>query len=398
MTRAALLRALAPGMCKDRAQGVGFSGSRALSNIIELHGLKRTFKGNVRAVDDVSLNIREGEFVTLLGPSGCGKTTTLRIIGGFEEPDSGRVMLDGQDVTDLPPYHRPVNLVFQDFALFPHMSVAQNIGYGLRIAGLGTSEIADRVSASLRMVDLSDKAGNRPSELSNGQKQRVALARALIRQPKVLLLDEPLSALDLKLREAMQVELKHLHEKLGITFVMVTHDQTEALVMSDRIVVMSGGKIIQDGTPDDLYDRPATPYVANFIGSSNLLSGEVREIQADALVGQVGEQQIRAAHNGLVLEVGAPITVCIRPERIHLLASGASAPEGFSTVNGVVDEHFFSGSAVRMAVTLSGGVTCMVDLRLDSALGQTSLPETGSSITLVVDPANVIVFAAAGTA
>ena len=377
---------------------MGFSGSRALRNIIELHGLKRTFKGNVRAVDDVSLNIREGEFVTLLGPSGCGKTTTLRMIGGFEAPDSGRVMLDGQDVTDLPPYHRPVNLVFQDFALFPHMSVAQNIGYGLRIAGLGTSEIADRVSASLRMVDLSDKAGNRPSELSNGQKQRVALARALIRQPKVLLLDEPLSALDLKLREAMQVELKHLHEKLGITFVMVTHDQTEALVMSDRIVVMSGGKIIQDGTPDDLYDRPATPYVANFIGSSNLLSGEVREIQADALVGQVGEQQIRAAHNGLALEVGAPITVCIRPERIHLLASGASAPEGFSTVNGVVDEHFFIGSAVRMAVTLSGGVTCMVDLRLDSALGQTSLPETGSSITLVVDPANVIVFAAAGTA
>ena len=377
---------------------MGFSGSRALRNIIELHGLKRTFKGNVRAVDDVSLNIREGEFVTLLGPSGCGKTTTLRIIGGFEAPDSGRVMLDGQDVTDLPPYHRPVNLVFQDFALFPHMSVAQNIGYGLRIAGLDKSEIADRVSASLRMVDLSDKAGNRPSELSNGQKQRVALARALIRQPKVLLLDEPLSALDLKLREAMQVELKHLHEKLGITFVMVTHDQTEALVMSDRIVVMSGGKIIQDGTPDDLYDRPATPYVANFIGSSNLLSGEVREIQADALVGQVGEQQIRAAHNGLALEVGAPITVCIRPERIHLLASGASAPEGFSTVNGVVDEHFFIGSAVRMAVTLSGGVTCMVDLRLDSALGQTSLPETGSSITLVVDPANVIVFAAAGTA
>jgi len=385
-------------MCKDRAQGMGFSGSRALSNIIELHGLRRTFKGNVRAVDDVSLNIREGEFVTLLGPSGCGKTTTLRIIGGFEEPDSGRVMLDGQDVTDLPPYHRPVNLVFQDFALFPHMSVAQNIGYGLRIAGLGTSEIAERVSASLRMVDLSDKAGNRPSELSNGQKQRVALARALIRQPKVLLLDEPLSALDLKLRESMQVELKHLHEKLGITFIMVTHDQTEALVMSDRIVVMSGGKIIQDGTPDDLYDRPATPYVANFIGSSNLFSGEVREIQAGVLVGQVGEQQIRAAHNGLAVEVGAPITICIRPEKIHVLASGGSAPEGFSTVSGVVDEHFFHGSAVRMTVTLDAGVTCMVDLRLDSALGQSSLPEAGSSITLVVDPANVIVFAAARTA
>ncbi len=376
----------------------GFSGSRALRNIIELHGLKRTFKGNVRAVDDVSLSIREGEFVTLLGPSGCGKTTTLRIIGGFEEPDSGRVMLDGQDVTDLPAYHRPVNLVFQDFALFPHMSVAQNIGYGLRIAGLDKSEIAERVSASLRMVDLSDKAGNRPSELSNGQKQRVALARALIRRPKVLLLDEPLSALDLKLREAMQVELKHLHEKLGITFIMVTHDQTEALVMSDRIVVMSGGRIIQDGTPADLYDRPATPYVANFIGSSNLLSGEVREVQEGALVGQVGEQRIRAARNGLALEVGAPITVCIRPEKIHLLAPGTGAPEGFSTLSGVVEEHFFHGSAVRMAVTLGGGVACMVDLRLGSALGQSSLPEAGSSVTLVVDPANVIVFARPGAA
>jgi len=369
-----------------------------LGNIIELRELRKTFKGSVRAVDDVSLNIREGEFVTLLGPSGCGKTTTLRIIGGFEEPDSGRVLLDGQDVTDLPPYHRPVNLVFQDFALFPHMTVAQNVGYGLRIAGLDKSEIAKRVSASLRMVDLSEKAGNRPAELSNGQKQRVALARALIRQPKVLLLDEPLSALDLKLREAMQVELKHLHEKLGITFVMVTHDQTEALVMSDRIVVMSNGKIVQDGTPADLYDRPATPYVANFIGSSNLLAGEVREIQAGTLVGQVGGQQIRATRNGLALEVGTPITVCIRPEKIHVLASGANAPSGFSTVSGVVDEHFFHGSAVRMAVTLSAGVTCLVDLRLDSALGQSRLPATGSSVTLAVDPANVIVFAARGSA
>jgi len=169
-------------------------------------------------------------------------------------------------------------------------------------------------------------------------------------------------------------------------------------VMSDRIIVMSEGKIIQDRTPADLYDRPATPYVANFVGSSNLLSGEVREIQAGVLVGQVGEQQIRAAHNGLAVEVGAPITICIRPAKIHVLASGGSAPEGFSTMSGVVDEHFFHGSAVRMAVTLDAGVTCMVDLRLDSALGQSSLPEAGSSITLVVDPANVIVFAAARTA
>lgn len=366
-----------------------------MGNIIELHRLSRTFKGDIRAVDDVSLNIREGEFVTLLGPSGCGKTTTLRMIGGFEEPDSGQVILDGQDVTSLPPYHRPVNLVFQDFALFPHMSVAQNVGYGLRMAGVDRQEIADRVSTSLRMVDLSDKADRRPSELSNGQKQRVALARALIRHPRVLLLDEPLSALDLKLREAMQVELKHLHEKLGITFVMVTHDQTEALVMSDRIVVMSNGKIVQDGTPAELYDHPATPYVANFIGSSNLLPGVVHEVRNGALVGRVGGQQIRMARDGAALEVGAPITVCIRPEKIHVLAAGSRAPEGFSALSGTVAEHFFHGSDVRMAVDLGAGVTCMVDLRLEKALRQSSLPESGSPVSLAIDPANVIVFAAA---
>jgi putative spermidine/putrescine transport system ATP-binding protein/spermidine/putrescine transport system ATP-binding protein len=363
-----------------------------MANIIELQGLKKVFKGGVRAVDDVSLSIREGEFVTLLGPSGCGKTTTLRMIGGFEYPDEGRVLVDGQDMTELPPYHRPVNLVFQDFALFPHMTVAQNIGYGLRIAGLGKAEIDEQVSASLRMVDLPEKAASRPAELSNGQKQRVALARALIRRPKVLLLDEPLSALDLKLREAMQVELKHLHEKIGITFIMVTHDQTEALVMSDRVIVMSEGAIVQDGTPAELYDHPATPYVANFIGSSNLLSGEAREAGGGALVAQVGAHRIRALPNGVAVAPGAPVTVCIRPEKIRLLDSGASAPEGFNALQGTVREQFFHGNAVRLAVDLDQGVTCTVDLRLDTALGQSRLPAAGSSVALAFDPANVIVF------
>ena len=363
-----------------------------MGNIIELQGLKRTFKGNVRAVDDISLNVREGEFVTVLGPSGCGKTTTLRIIGGFEYPDEGRVLLDGDDVTDLPPYHRPVNLVFQDFALFPHMSVAQNVGYGLRIAGMQKSEIDGRVTDILRMVDLLEKAGNRPAELSNGQKQRVALARALIRRPKVLLLDEPLSALDLKLREAMQVELKHLHKKIGITFIMVTHDQTEALVMSDRIVVMNEGKIVQDGTPAELYDQPASPYVANFIGSSNLVPGEVAEVGNGAIVGRVGEHRITAASNGLAVEVGAAITLCIRPEKIQLLEPGTAAPEGFATLRGVVNETFFHGNAVRVAVDLGEGVTFMVDQRLVATLGQSDLPDAGTAVDLAFDPANVIVF------
>ncbi len=363
-----------------------------MGDIIELQGLKRTFKGNVRAVDDISLNVREGEFVTLLGPSGCGKTTTLRIIGGFEYPDEGRVLLDGDDVTDLPPYHRPVNLVFQDFALFPHMSVAQNVGYGLRIAGMRKNDIDGRVTDILRMVDLLEKAGNRPAELSNGQKQRVALARALIRRPKVLLLDEPLSALDLKLREAMQVELKHLHKKIGITFIMVTHDQTEALVMSDRIVVMNEGKIVQDGTPVELYDQPASPYVANFIGSSNLVPAKVAEVVNGAIVGRVGEHRITAAPNGLAVEVGAPITLCIRPEKIQLLEPGTAAPEGFATVRGVVNETFFHGSAVRVAVDLGEGVTFMVDQRLVATLGQSDLPDAGTAVDLAFDPANVIVF------
>jgi putative spermidine/putrescine transport system ATP-binding protein/spermidine/putrescine transport system ATP-binding protein len=366
-----------------------------MGNIIELQGLKRTFKGKVRAVDDVNLNVREGEFVTLLGPSGCGKTTTLRMIGGFEYPDEGRVLLDGEDVTELPPYHRPVNLVFQDFALFPHMTVAQNVGYGLRIAGMQKNDIDGRVSEILRLVDLPEKAGSRPAELSNGQKQRVALARALIRRPRVLLLDEPLSALDLKLREAMQVEIKHLHEKIGITFIMVTHDQTEALVMSDRIVVMNEGRIVQEGTPAELYDQPATPYVANFIGSSNLVPAEVVEVGSGAIVGRMGEKRITAATNGLAVEVGAPITFCIRPEKIHLLDPDDAVPEGFTTVGGVVNEYFFHGSAVRVAVDLGEGVTFMVDQRLAATLGQSDLPDAGKAVNLAYDPANVIVFAGA---
>ena len=249
-----------------------------MNAIFEIDHVSRIFGGKVVAVDDVSLNIAEGEFVTLLGPSGCGKTTLLRMLAGFEMPDRGSVRLDGRDVTFLPPYRRDVNMVFQDYALFPHLSAAKNVAFGLERKKLGRAEIAKQVEAALQLVGLSTMAGRMPHQLSGGQRQRVALARAIVRRPRVLLLDEPLSALDANLREAMQVELKHLHNKLGITFVMVTHDQTEALVMADRIVVMDRGRIAQTGTPSDLYDRPASAYVASFVGTSNFIEGTVSAV------------------------------------------------------------------------------------------------------------------------
>ena len=266
-----------------------------MANIIEIRHLVKTFGGGFVAVDDVSVEVKEGEFLTILGPSGCGKTTTLRMIGGFEFPDSGHVFLDGHDVTDLPAFRRPINMMFQDFALFPHMTVAQNIGYGPMIGGGKKHEIKGQVEEALRTIELLDKANNRPAELSIGQRQRVALARALVRRPKVLLLDEPMSALDARLREAMQIELKRLHEKLGLTFIMVTHDQTEALVMSDRIMVMEAGRVVQIGTPSDLYDHPATPYVATFLGNSNMLTGTVAEVFDDGVTVACDGVSIRAA-------------------------------------------------------------------------------------------------------
>jgi ABC-type Fe3+/spermidine/putrescine transport system ATPase subunit len=252
----------------------------------------------VVAVDDLSLEVGEGEFVTLLGPSGCGKTTTLRMIAGFETPTKGRIYLAGEDVTELPPYRRQVNTVFQDYALFPHMTIRDNVGYGLRVSGVPKSEIAPRVAEALTTVGLLEKAEARPGNLSGGQKQRVALARALVRNPKVLLLDEPLSALDAKLREAMQVELKHLHQRLGLTFVFVTHDQTEALVMSDRVVVMDRGKIVQSGAPTELYDDPATPYVANFIGTSNMIRGEVAHANGELTAVRFAGGELHATRCG----------------------------------------------------------------------------------------------------
>lgn len=368
-----------------------------MSDIIKLSQLTKVYPGGIVAVDDLSLNIRQGEFVTLLGPSGCGKTTTLRMIAGFEIPTQGRVALAGEDVTDLPPYQRQVNTVFQDFALFPHMSVAENVGYGLRVAGVAKSDIAGQVYDALNMVDLYAKADERPGQLSGGQKQRVALARALIRKPKVLLLDEPLSSLDAKLREAMQVELKHLHEKLGLTFVLVTHDQTEAMVMSDRVVVMKEGRIVQSGTPTELYDHPVSAYVADFLGNSNMISGRVLVADKGGVSIGFDNGDLRSLLDGSSLSVGEMATLSIRPEKTKFLADGETAPEGHNVLSGTVRDCLFQGNVIRIGMDLDIGTEALfiVEVHLSSKANRSAMPLPGSRAAVAVDPHNVSVFPAA---
>ncbi len=362
--------------------------------ILEVERLTKTFAGGVTAVDDVSFALDEGEFVTLLGPSGCGKTTMLRLIAGFESPDAGRILLGGRDVTDDPPHKRQVNTVFQDYALFPHMNVGQNVGYGLRIAGVKRGEIDRRVREALATVDLLGKIDAAPAQLSGGQRQRVALARAIIRRPKVLLLDEPLSALDVKLREAMQVELRHLHQKLGITFILVTHDQKEALVLSDRVMVVDRGRIVQSGAPSELYECPASPYVADFIGTANLLPATVLGQEGDLLVAAIGENRIRAGGAGRNFTPGSEVLLAIRPEKV-LLDQRPGGPggqgDGFA---GTVVENLFHGNTLRLKLAVGAGAPFAVDLPLRATLEQTRPPAAGAVVTLNVDPANVIVFPA----
>jgi putative spermidine/putrescine transport system ATP-binding protein len=288
--------------------------------------------GDVKAVDSVDLEIRGGEFFSLLGPSGSGKTTCLRLIAGFDRPTMGKIMLYGQDVSKLPPYERDVNTVFQDYALFPHMTVGENIAYGLMIKKVSKADRDRRVDDMLDLVQLSGMHWRKPSQLSGGQRQRVALARALINDPKVLLLDEPLGALDLKLRQQMQVELKALQKRVGITFIFVTHDQEEALTMSDRIAVFNQGKIEQIGSPAEIYEHPATGFVAGFVGVSNLVSGELA-------------QRI----------TGSDATFSIRPEKIRLASSAEKTGAGTIVVDGRVRDIVYLGLYTRYLVELQGG-------------------------------------------
>ncbi len=288
--------------------------------------------GDVKAVDGAELEIRDGEFFSMLGPSGSGKTTCLRMIAGFDRPTSGRIFLYGQDVSDLPPYERDVNTVFQDYALFPHMTVADNIAYGLMVKNVAKAERLKRADEMLDLVQLSGFGGRKPSQLSGGQRQRVALARALINHPKVLLLDEPLGALDLKLRQQMQVELKAIQKRVGITFIFVTHDQEEALTMSDRIALFHQGKIEQIGSPSEIYEHPASAFVAGFVGTSNLVSGEVAK-----------------------RITGSEITFSIRPEKIHLGNVNESAPNNTYTSDGTVRDVVYLGLYTRYLVELEGG-------------------------------------------
>ena len=288
--------------------------------------------GDVKAVDFVDVDIRGGEFFSLLGPSGSGKTTCLRLIAGFDRPTFGKILLYGQDVSNLPPYERDVNTVFQDYALFPHMTVGENIAYGLMIKKVSKAERERRAEEMLDLVQLSGMAGRKPNQLSGGQRQRVALARALINDPKVLLLDEPLGALDLKLRQQMQVELKALQKRVGITFIFVTHDQEEALTMSDRIAVFNQGKIEQIGSPAEIYEHPATGFVAGFVGVSNLVSGELAQRLA-----------------------GSDVTFSIRPEKIHLTDSAEKAGADTIVVDGRVRDIVYLGLYTRYLVELEGG-------------------------------------------
>jgi putative spermidine/putrescine transport system ATP-binding protein len=321
---------------------------------VRLEGVRKAY-GDVVAVDGVSLEIARGEFFTMLGPSGSGKTTTLRLIAGFERPDEGRIVLAGRDVSDDPPYERDVNTVFQDYALFPHMTVAENVAYGLRIKKVPKRERAERVAGALAMVRLPDLGGRKPSQLSGGQRQRVALARAIVNHPSVLLLDEPLGALDLKLRQEMQVELKRIQREVGITFVYVTHDQEEALTMSDRVAVFSGGRIEQLGPPAELYEHPATEFVAGFVGVSNLLERDID---------------------------GRTTRVAIRPEKIRLLREGEAPPDGAHVESGHVREVVYAGASTRYLVDLErGGTLTALRQNLETTSAQ-ALEERGRPVRL----------------
>jgi putative spermidine/putrescine transport system ATP-binding protein len=328
-----------------------FSGAAVV-----LEKVRKSF-GPVIAVDDVSFTIEPGEFITLLGPSGSGKTTTLMMIAGFEQPSDGEIYIDGTPIVGVPPYRRGIGMVFQNYALFPHLTVAENVGFALKQRGVGKPEMVGRVAETLEIVRLGGLEARFPRQLSGGQQQRVALARAIIFHPRVLLMDEPLSALDKQLREELQLEMKRLHRQLGITFIYVTHDQREALIMSDRIAVMNHGRIEQAGSPSDLYDRPATRFVAGFIGESNFLEGEVAGVQDRSVTARVAGATVIAISNQPPA-IGARAMLAVRPEKIGFRDLSAPAPEArVNTIEAVVRDVAFVGEMHRYVLEIAPGVT-----------------------------------------
>jgi spermidine/putrescine transport system ATP-binding protein len=342
------------------------------------------------AVDNLSLELGGGEFFTLLGPSGCGKTTTLRMIAGFERPTSGEIAIEGEDVAALPAHKRPTNTVFQSYALFPHLSVEKNVAFGLKRKGVGKDEIAQRVATELQRVGLSREAGRRPSQLSGGMQQRVALARALVNLPKVLLLDEPLGALDLKLRKGLQVELKRIQREVGITFVYVTHDQEEALTMSDRIAVMNRGHVEQVSVPEEVYDRPKTTFVAGFIGVSNLMPAT---IPASGRVKLDSGPEIEADTAGLA--PGEGCAAVVRPEKLTVSLPGDGAVgDGEPRVEGIVESSLYLGTATQIVVNLGDEVRMTVLIPNADESERQLLPGGGAKVALSWAPEHMHVVTA----
>ena len=352
---------------------------------VGLYGVTKRF-GDMVAVDDVTIEVARGEFFSLLGPSGCGKTTSLRMIAGFEEPNSGRVMLTGRDIVGVAPYRRNVNTVFQSYALFPHLTVADNVAFGLRRKKVSKSDIGDRVRRYLDLVELQGYDERRPSQLSGGQQQRVALARALVNEPAVLLLDEPLGALDLKLRKQMQLELMRIQREVGVTFIYVTHDKEEALVMSDRIAVMSKGKVEQIGFPEDIYERPATRFVAGFIGTSNIIEAAVNGRVGDFLqvASASGDRLLVVAPADRAISAGQTIAFTVRPEKLRVVAENEVVADQLCTVVGTVVDVVYQGVSTQLVVRTDEGSTLVAFRQNSERISDAGTP--GSRVRLVWNP------------
>ena len=359
-----------------------------MSASIEIAGVSKVYDGGVRAVDTVAMDIRPGEFFSLLGPSGCGKTTTLRMIAGFDTPSTGEIRVDGADITYVPAHRRDMAMVFQNYALFPHRTVAENVAFGLRMRKIDKATIASKVKAALAMVELSGMEDRKPAQLSGGQQQRVALARAIVISPRVLLCDEPLGALDKKLRQQMQFELKQLQKSLGLTLVFVTHDQEEALAMSDRIAVMNAGRVEQIGTPVEIYDQPRTRFVADFIGDTNIFRGQ--RVTMDHGVGiAVGNGLVLALPGATTTPSGEVVSVALRPEK--LAVSPGSTPDVRSTgtsARGTVESTNFLGGAVLYRIVLDGGQRVLAQ-QPNSGAGPLHAP--GHAVTLGWRPADLVI-------